>query len=551
MHVKVIDCSVRFASWLLFFQYFNVVFSQGKEESLMRKMWMPVIAAAAGVAIVGGVPVWSEAHHEGGKCYECHEEVKTLKEKSKHGRLECSQCHEKTAEHLKDNTVKPVTRLSPETCGKCHKDQYDSFFKVSHESGARKEKGIALGRSPLQDKLLSPHGFTMEHNEPRAHPYMVVDQFIVDRFSGGRFQLKNMWQMDATGKTWDIIEDTGKDLPLTAKAGNPTCIQCKSSDHILKWKFMGDKGGQWDRGSDVIAVAKDTVYPMGCIHCHDPHGTQPRVIRDALIQAVNQDRAGNIFARNGQTDMKVIDFRGFRKIGVLSKSDSRLLCAQCHVEYNCNPGSQWTDGEKVTFADARTNHFPLKSAKDILQHYKTLNFFDFKHEITGARLVKLQHPEAETYAGSVHDRAGITCADCHMPKMKKGKKTFTSHSVIKPKNDPKAACLRCHPKSNPDQLKYMIDGTINYTKGKMRKAEYWLGRLIDTYAIAKRAGVDESVLAQARAKHEEAHVLWEWWTAENSDGWHNPPLARETLTASVAASKEGVKILNDGMSQKK
>lgn len=81
----------------------------------------------------------------------------------------------------------------------------------------------------------------------------------------------------------------------------------------------------------------------------------------------------------------------------------------------------------------------------------------------------------------------------------------------------------------------------------MRKAEYWLGQLIDTYAAAQRLGVAESVLAQAREKHEEAHALWEYWTAENSDGFHNPSLARESLTGSIAASKAGVKILNDAM----
>jgi formate-dependent nitrite reductase cytochrome c552 subunit len=81
----------------------------------------------------------------------------------------------------------------------------------------------------------------------------------------------------------------------------------------------------------------------------------------------------------------------------------------------------------------------------------------------------------------------------------------------------------------------------------MRKSEYWLGRLIDTYDAAKRSGVAEAVLAKAREKHEEAHVLWEWWTAENSDGFHNPELARETLAASISASKAGVAILNKAM----
>ena len=489
------------------------------------------------------------------KCYECHDEVKALKEGSKHAKLACTVCHDKLAAHMDDpEKNKPVTIIDQALCGKCHKSQYESFYKVNYDGGARKEKGTPTGRSPMQDKLLAPYGFTFEHNEPRGHAFMVIDQFAVDRFQGGRFQFKDGWKgIDKTGKTWDVLEDKGKDYKMkeTAMAGNPTCIQCKTSDHILKWKFMGDKDpkAKWDRTSNIVDVAKDTNNPLGCIHCHDPHGTQPRVVRDGLIQAIEKDPKANIFAKGGKTDLKVISFRdGFRKIGVMEKTDSRMMCAQCHVEYNCGAGTQWSDGGKVGYTDQRTNHFPLKNSLQLLKHYKDLDFFDFKHAVTGARLIKFQHPEAETYAGSVHDRAGVQCHQCHMPKMKgKDGKTFSAHGVIKPKQNIKAACLGCHPKSTVEQKQYEMDSVINYTKGKMRKAEYWLGQLIDTYAAAQRMGVVDSVLTQAREKHEEAHVLWEYWTAENSDGFHNPELARESLTGSIAASKAGVKILNDAM----
>jgi formate-dependent nitrite reductase cytochrome c552 subunit len=383
---------------------------------------------------------------------------------------------------------------------------------------------------------------------------MVIDQFAVDRFQGGRFQFKDGWKgIDKVGKTWDVLTDKGADYKLkeTAMAGNPTCIQCKTSDHILKMKYMGDKDpkAKWDRTSNIVDVAKDTNNPVGCIHCHDPHGTQPRVVRDGLIQAIERDTKGNIFAKDGKTDLKVISFRdGFRKIGVMSKTDSRMMCAQCHVEYNCGAGTQWSDGGKVGYTDQRTNHFPLKNSLQLLKHYKDLDFFDFKHAVTGARLIKFQHPEAETYAGSVHDKAGVQCHQCHMPKQKgKDGKMFSAHGVIKPKQNVKAACLGCHPDSTVEKKQYEMDSIINYTKGKMRKSEYWLGQLIDSYAAAQRMGVAESVLTQAREKHEEAHVLWEYWTAENSDGFHNPGLARESLTGSIAASKSGVKILNDAM----
>ncbi|QXE92744.1 ammonia-forming cytochrome c nitrite reductase subunit c552 [Geomonas subterranea] len=486
------------------------------------------------------------------KCYDCHDEVKALKEGSKHAKLSCKVCHDKLDAHMSDpEKNKPVTVIDQSLCGKCHKEQYESFFEVNYEASARKEKGTPTGRSPMQDKLLAGHGFTFEHAEPRGHAFMVIDQFAVDRFQGGRFQFKKGWQgVTSTGKTWDVLTDTGKKLPETAMAGNPTCIQCKTSDHLLKWKFMGDKDpkAKWDRTSNIVDVAKDTNNPLGCVHCHDPHGTQPRVVRDALIQAIEKDPKGNIFAKNGATDLKVIDFRGFRKIGIMQKTDSRMMCAQCHVEYNCNAGTQWSDAKPVKYDDLRTNHFPLKNSLQLLKHYQDLNFFDFKHAITGARLIKFQHPEAETYAGSVHDKAGVQCHQCHMPQQKaKNGKKFSTHGVIRPKNHVKEACLGCHPKDSVAKKSYEIDAAQNYVKGKMRKAEYWLGQLIDTYAAAQRLGVAPTVLDEARAKHEEAHVLWEYWTAENSDGFHNPELARESLAGSIAASKAGVKILNDAM----
>ena len=148
----------------------------------------------------------------------------------------------------------------------------------------------------------------------------------------------------------------------------------------------------------------------------------------------------------------------------------------------------------------------------------------------------------------MHDKAGVQCHQCHMPKLKgKDGKPYSTHGVVKPINMVKESCITCHPGDSVEKKKWQIDTIRNYIKGKMRKSEYWLGTLIDTYQAAARAGVAPTILDQARAKHEEAHVLWEYWTAENSDGFHNPDLARDSLTASIAASKAGVKMLNDAM----
>jgi formate-dependent nitrite reductase cytochrome c552 subunit len=246
--------------------------------------------------------------------------------------------------------------------------------------------------------------------------------------------------------------------------------------------------------------------------------------------------------------------RGYtRKIAILEKTDTRLQCGQCHVEYNCNPGIDPTDGKPIGMADRRTNHFPFKNVWDNNAHYDSIKFRDFRHGITGALLWKAQHPEAETYYNSKHDKAGVRCNDCHMPKVTdpKTKKTYTSHWQTNPKNYIKETCLKCHPDWNETKAIYVIDSVVNHLKGKARKAEFWLTQLINKFVEARAAGVDEAVLKEAREKHWHAHTHWEWWTAETSAGFHNIDQAKESLNTSMIRSMEGIQILEDAIKAKR
>jgi formate-dependent nitrite reductase cytochrome c552 subunit len=78
-----------------------------------------------------------------------------------------------------------------------------------------------------------------------------------------------------------------------------------------------------------------------------------------------------------------------------------------------------------------------------------------------------------------------------------------------------------------------------------------MAALIDKIVAGKAAGLGEDVIKQAQDQHLRAHILWEYWTAENSDGFHNPDMARESLTKSVDESMKGIKIINDALAAKK
>ena len=83
-------------------------------------------------------------------------------------------------------------------------------MSVNLKSKAKVEKATTTSRSPTFDKLMMPHGFTKEHDEPRSHAFMVTDHLIVDRAYGGRFQLKRLEGDHKTGKAlgpaWSIPE---------------------------------------------------------------------------------------------------------------------------------------------------------------------------------------------------------------------------------------------------------------------------------------------------------------------------------------------------------
>lgn len=508
-------------------------------------------------------------------CYNCHGIIKELHKSGKHFEINCSFCHKGLDQHLSTPIPanRPITDTSWETCGQCHKEQYNSFMKGSYHRPARDEKSQLTNRAPnpLWDKLMMGHSFTIEHGLTRPHLWALIDHLAVDRAYGGRFQGKNGWQyIFKKGKSWDVLTDKYPEtnehkpfIPQSSAAANPVCLQCKSQDHILDWAYMGEpvKDAKWSRTSNVVELARTLQHGINCFQCHDPHAAKPRIINDALIDSLTGTEKNTLWHKDSdRTDIKVIEMgmRGYkRKIALLERYDTKLICGQCHVEYTCNPGYDLrnpdTSKYTVTMEDRRTNHIPYKEVFDLYDHYvNEISFLDFKHTLTGGLLWKAQHPEAETYYNSKHSRAGTGCNDCHTPKIKDKTtgKIYTSHIPLTPRLQLQETCLKCHPDWTEEMAIYAIDSIKAYTKGRMRKAEFWLSELIDKIVEAKKVGVDPETIKKAQDQHLKAHILWEWWTAENSDGFHNPEAARESLTKSIDESQKGIEILNSAIQKK-
>jgi nitrite reductase (cytochrome c-552) len=507
------------------------------------------------------------AAFDAGSCYECHDAIKDFHDGSAHKTVGCDSCHGGLDTHKAKGKGQPTTNMDPANCGTCHQNQYRTLYTMNLDKTASKEKSVATFTA--MDKILMPHGFTREHAEPRSHAFALYDQVVVDRAFGGRFQNKagkeGLARMGGNFKIWDVLIDEYPGEPHkafkpgTAAAANPVCMSCKSSDHILDWAYLGDPVAdvKWSRLSKVNEFVKDTNHSLNCNFCHDPHSAKPRVIRDGLIQALTRPEKDTLWHKDpkgAKIEVKDLGERGYtRKIAMLSRYDTKLQCGQCHVEYNCNPGTDPVTGQPIGMADARTNHFPFKPVDEIQQHYKDLKFGDFKHGITGAMLWKGQHADVETFYNSTHQKEGVECSACHMPKIKDPKtgKTFTSHWQTSPRHYIKETCLTCHKTWTEQQAVYTIDSLKNKWTGKMRKAEFWLTRLIDKYEAAQNLGVDVAVLNEVRLKHSEAHIHYEWWSATNGAHFHNPQQFEASINKGMVASQAGIKLLDDAMAKKR
>jgi formate-dependent nitrite reductase cytochrome c552 subunit len=529
------------------------------------------------------------------QCKTCHSDIYSFLSEGKHKMHDCSTCHGKNSAELNAHMsnpkatkpeVKPI-KEGPKFCGKCHQKYYEQYRQVNWKSTPKIEKGSPHGRAPPFDLLLYRYGFVFEHAEPRSHVFMLLDHVIVDRGYKGRFRLKD-YRYFVPPDGWDgdirvMITDAGKDYanapwkgkddvagikPRAFGAGNRVCLNCKTTDYIVGWETISKGGNKTGfakfvrAGNDVAAedIAKGVIkHSLNCVHCHDPHFAKMRVVRDALIEAVKQrgpypyDKAKNEKAKK---QYKVVAFpavkNNYREV-IVWDSDAKpklnwLTCAQCHVDYECNPVTDAKTDKKLKFDDPRTNVFTWRNIEDGYNFYlNELGIYTFRHKISKARLIKIQHPEVEVWWESKHAKAGVTCIDCHMPEQD----GIKLHSPISPQDiGVDKTCLKCHTNWDEEQANYVIEAIQEYSKGKMRDAEFHLSRLVETIAFAEKVGVDPVKLEEARELHSQAHMNWEWWTAENSDGFHDPDEAWLTLGKASTLAEKGWTMLDEEIKKK-
>ena len=299
-----------------------------------------------------------------------------------------------------------------------------------------------------------------------------------------------------------------------------TCYSCKSANNVELWKEMG---ATKFASIPFNTLGKQITEPIGCVNCHDSATMRLVVTNPALEKALEAQGK---------------DWRTFSRQEMRS-----VVCANCHVEYYFAGDEKllvfpWAKGTRI---------------ENIAEFYQEIGFSDWTHGESGAAMIKMQHPDYELFtADSTHYKAGVACADCHMPYTKDGAAKFSSHNVRSPLLNPEASCGTCH--SSVTYVTERVSIIQNQVWDTMVITEDAIIAAAMTIKIAAAtSGVNQALLEEARQLHREAQLRWDFIAAENSMGFHNPSealrilaagsdLARQAQLKAIEATGQGLNI---------
>lgn len=349
---------------------------------------------------------------------------------------------------------------------------------------------------PYLKNLWLGYPFMYEYREARGHTYAVQDFVHIDRINR-----------------------------YAEKGGLPaTCWNCKTPK-MMEW-VKADGDAFWSKDVNEFRDKLDPKeHSVSCATCHDPQSMKLRLYSEPLKDWLK---------RSGKDPEK------------LSRNEMRsLVCAQCHVEYYFTHKDNGPAAKPV---------FPWDKGfgpNDMYEYYKEHGpkngqFADWTHPASKAPMIKMQHPEYETWIDGPHGAAGVSCADCHMAYQKVDGQKISSHWTTAPLKDPNmTACRKCHADKSPEYLRERVLYTQEKTFKQLLLAQnlsvkaHEAIRLADGYAGAKADNYAD-LMKNAREMVRKGQLFWDYVSAENSVGFHNPAKALDTLMSSMEYSQKAI-----------
>lgn len=366
--------------------------------------------------------------------------------------------------------------LDPAAIGKDWPDQYASF------------------RQTMTDTQSTPYA--------GSKPFDRLERFPVLKRLYAPYPFSIEYKEDR-GHYYGLI-DQKRSLRVTTRNQPGACANCHASEAPGLIEQMG-----WETFNRTpYNELKDKLhYGTTCADCHDTDTMELRISRQAFKNAMKE-----------------------RGVDLSEASEQQMrsyVCAQCHVEY-------YFKGEDKVLT------FPWKTAltvDNIEAYYDEAGFSDWKHQETNAQMIKIQHPDFEMWSTGIHAKSGVPCADCHMPKIKKGDSKYTDHWIRSPLLAGMKSCKTCHARSEKD-LKERVAIVQDRTAALLRDTETALSDAIDAIVAAQKSGVADADLTKARQLHRSAQLRWDFVASENSTGFHSPQESARILATAIDRARQ-------------
>jgi nitrite reductase (cytochrome c-552) len=151
--------------------------------------------------------------------------------------------------------------------------------------------------------------------------------------------------------------------------------------------------------------------------------------------------------------------------------------------------------------------------------------------------MKAQHPEFEVWNQGAHGKAGVACADCHMPYMREGALKVSDHWVRSPLTNINRACQQCHHYPEQEILK-RVETIQDRHFALLTRAGSPLVDMLDAIKAAKAAGATEAQLEPVLEMQRKAQWRLDFVAAENSMGFHAPQELARILGESIDISRQ-------------
>ena len=419
------------------------------------------------------------------------------------------------------------TTDDPAEWGKNFPRQYDSYLRTVDTERTRhggSEAFQKLDEFPVWRDLFAGYAFGIDYREERGHAYMLSDQRETER-------VKIVNQPGACLQCH--ASTTGAYRQAGIDAGAPGSLTDSLDSAAGRDQLM--RGFEKVCAMDYADATQLVQHPVSCIDCHDPKSLRLRVTRPAFFTGI---------AALAESDYEVAHLpsiarwrKGNRKEvydpnRLAERQEMRsLVCAQCHVEYYFKGDEKlltypWANGLRVE----QSEEYYETAGKD------GVPFTDWTHKITGAPMLKAQHPEFELWSQGIHARAGVSCADCHMPYKREGAMKLSDHHVRSPLLNTARACQVCH-NVTESELIARVETIQDRTRDLMARAETATHDLV--VALRDATTASPETLDAARQAHRRAQWRLDFIAAENSMGFHADQESARILAEAIDLARQG------------